>query len=59
MDDEPERRTSVSIYASDLAWLKLQQLKISEQRGEWIPMFDLIRGMRKIVERLDNTGEGA
>jgi len=55
----PERRTSISIYASDLTWLKKQQLKISQQHGEWIPMFDLIHSMRTIVERIYNNEEGA
>lgn len=54
--DEPERRTSVSIYVSDLERLKRKQRYVSNNRDEWVPMFDLIRDM---INALESAGEGA
>jgi len=31
------------VYADDLAWLKRLQLEVSQKRGKWIPLPDIIR----------------
>jgi hypothetical protein len=42
---EPVKRTSVSVYESDLAWLKRHQLTVSDQAGEWVTMADIVHGI--------------
>jgi hypothetical protein len=37
-----ERRTTVTVYAADLAWMKTRQRKISSDRNKWITMADLV-----------------
>lgn len=53
---EAGRRTTVQIYADDLEWLRARQREVSFQRGETIPMFDVIRELIKAVR---TEGEGA
>jgi hypothetical protein len=50
------RRTTVSIYDSDLERLKSMQRRVSADRDEWVPVFDLIHEMLDAAER---KGEGA
>jgi hypothetical protein len=35
----------VSIYETDLAWLKRHQLTVSERAAEWVTMADIIHGI--------------
>ena len=55
--ESPERpfrsRTSVSIYAGDLAKLKKKQLQISSVNDEWVPMFDIIHALIARLEYLE------
>lgn len=51
-----ERRTTVAVYASDLERLKAKQRRLSADRDEWVPIFDLIREM---INAAETAGEGA
>jgi hypothetical protein len=51
-----EARTSVTVYHSDLSWLKRRQLSVSNTAGEWMPLFDVIHGL---IQATIKAEEGA
>lgn len=52
-----ERRTSASVYESDLDWLKKRQLSMSNVNGAWLHMADIIHALiEEIRAQLDAEG---
>jgi hypothetical protein len=52
-----ERVTTISIYASDLERLKSHQLRISEGKGKWLTMPEIVRGLINAAEAKAEAGE--
>jgi hypothetical protein len=50
---ETERRTSITVYAGDLEWMKTRQRRVSEGRDEWITMADLFHELVKAIEKTE------
>jgi len=59
LEPEQEGRTSLSIYLSDHAWLKKRQLAVSDKRGEWVPLFDLVHDLVTFVAAFEAAEGGA
>jgi hypothetical protein len=59
MEPEQERQISLKIYESDHAWLKRRQLGVSDQRGEWVPLFDLVHDLITFVQAFEAAEGGA
>jgi hypothetical protein len=52
-----ESVTTINVYPSDLERLKRHQLRISERKGKWLPMPEIIRGLINAAEAKAETGE--
>jgi hypothetical protein len=50
----PEAQSTIRVYVSDAMRLKRAQLRVSEARGTWVTMSDL---MRELLNGLEKAGE--
>lgn len=51
-----EATTTVQVYAAEHRMLKDRQRRVSDERGQWVPMPDLIR---ELIQAADKAAEGA
>jgi hypothetical protein len=51
-----ERRTTVSIYAADLDWLKQRQLAVSGKAKEWLTLPDIVRQLIHLADMGQEDG---
>lgn len=52
-----EPTSTVAVYTDDLARLKRHQLRISESKGTWLTMPEIVRGLINAAEAKTEAGE--